>query len=273
MANWPDGLVYAMAGRETPFICEFCKLPFKRKSSLDAHIDSMHTRQRIYACTECDYSTSHVSHFRTHLHRHDNPDVIMEVVLRSIPNYCSICKKYFFRNHALTEHIALYHENVKPYSCEICDVEFKSLANYKRHMEKHATGESDDSKPDSGGKHVCMTCGAVFSRCSNLKEHMSTHVSPKDARRVFACTFEGCGSRFTRKSNLTTHMQTVHGGVQPHVCDVCGKDFRYPCLLAKHLEIHGKQEPEVIELTEDMLYEVDGRRGGLLRRVLDSANG
>jgi hypothetical protein len=49
-------------------------------------------------------------------------------------------------------------------------------------------------------------------------------------------------------------LETVHDGVQDHCCEICGKGFRYPCLLAKHMKSHmEKEDPIVVELPESAL--------------------
>lgn len=247
-------------------LCPFCKMLFKRNSSLNAHIDAMHERLRMYKCSVCGYSTTHVSHFKTHIKTHENPEEIILQALQNIPNYCSICQKYFKKDHALTEHMALVHNDEKPYSCDICDKEFAKLANYMRHMKTHEDGDAVqcevcDAKfrttaemyrhlkeihPDR--KHKCEKCGAEFTRKGNLRDHMKIHEAEKDVRRSFRCPVEGCNSTFTRKSNLTTHLETLHGGILPHSCPECGKAFRYKSLLEKHMESHNREEVEVIEL-------------------------
>ena len=270
-----------------PCECSFCGLHFKRKSSLNAHIDAVHKRERLYCCCVCEYSSGHLSHFKAHAKTHENSEEIIENALKSIPNYCPKCKKFFKYDHALTEHMALEHNHVKPYSCDICDVEFKKLQNYKQHMERHRArgtitcsqcGEEFDTpaalathqRDEHKKKHKCEVCGAVFARMWNLKEHQKIHEGDKVARRTFTCPFEGCGSKFTRKSNLNTHLDVVHGGVQPHVCPVCGKDFRFASLLERHMLRHDSEEPEVIEMTEEML--VDDGQTDLQKEVVRAAN-
>lgn len=256
--------------------CPFCELPFKRKSSLNAHIDALHQRLRVYKCAACDYTSDHVSHFKTHIKRHENPDELMRNALQTIPNYCTICDKYFKQNHALTEHMAIVHNNEKPYSCDICDKEFPKLANYVKHMTTHEEGGNvacevcqqmfrtraemfkhlKEAHPDR--KYKCDQCKAEFSRKDNLTQHMKIHQGSKDSRRLFVCPVEGCQATFTRKSNMKTHVETLHGGVLPHSCPECGRAFRYESLLQKHMESHEREEPEVIELMD---FDMQGGNG------------
>jgi uncharacterized Zn-finger protein len=101
---------------------------------------------------------------------------------------------------------------------------------------------------------VCGECGATFTRKSNIDEYVRKHTKPPAERRTFVCPIEGCASAFTRKSNLQTHLETIHAGLQPHCCPTCGKDFRYPSLLQKHMQSHlEKVAPEVVELGENWM--------------------
>lgn len=254
--------------QEGKYICPKCHLEFVREGSLFSHIDSLHEEEKptkMYECSVCDYKTKEFSHFQHHAKTHKGVEGIVEEAIKKKFFVCSICQKKFKKKHRLREHQSICHENRKPYSCDICGQDFVALKNYRNHTclrkennvkcifcDEKFKSQKDmftHVKEKHKKPHVCPVCGNSFERKENLRQHMETHSSDKAARKVFVCSVEGCNSSFTRKSNLNTHMQTIHGGILPYSCEICGRTFRYPSLLAKHAELHKKEpEPEIIEI-------------------------
>jgi predicted nucleic acid-binding Zn ribbon protein len=247
---------------EEPLRCSFCNLTFKRATSLAAHIDVTHKRLRVYSCSACSYEANSISLFKQHIRKHPNPEELLQTALATAPNYCSICNRYFRENHALTEHMALFHNNTKPYSCEECGSEFSSLFSYKLHMAHHLTLHCDKCdaqfrrpcelrahirdvhrKQDPGG--TCETCGAHFKRERDLATHLKIHSAPLAQRRRFHCPVEGCKSAFTQKKNLTAHWDAVHANAHKYTCDICGKTFAYACMLSRHKRSHAKEDEPI----------------------------
>ena len=67
--------------------CELCSKNFTAKSSLKAHVASVHDGEKPLKCEICDYSCS--------------------------------------RNTSLKKHVASVHDGKKPFKCEICDDQFE----------------------------------------------------------------------------------------------------------------------------------------------------
>lgn len=261
--------------KETLYECKECHLKFKREASLAAHFDAAHAEKvpPSYSCPECEYKTPHLGHLKFHITKHhSNPDELIEKAIKSRYFYCPHCSKKFNHINCLHEHVALDHENRKPYACDICGNEIKTLKLYKQHMSRHEKNASkyqcnfcDASFPQQNmlfkhirenhpKHHVCNVCGANFTRKENLTQHMKKHEQSVNERKTIVCPIEGCKATFTRESNLKTHLKSIHGGVLPYACEVCGKEFLYPSLLSLHMESHEqKPEEEIIDLDESIL--------------------
>lgn len=263
--------------QEKLYECNECHMKFKREASLAAHFDSVHAPKiaKDYLCPECDYKSSSLSHLKFHLSKHHkNPEELLKKAVESRYFTCPHCSKKFKQLNTLHEHVANDHENRKPYACDICGNEIKTLRLYKQHMGRHEMNKSKykcnlcdaefpqqillfkhirENHPKS---HICEICGASFKRKENLDQHMRKHESTVEERKKFVCPVEDCKSTFTRESNLKTHMKSVHGGVLPYTCEICGKGFLYPSLLCLHMESHEqKPEPEIINLDDTFLTE------------------
>jgi NAD-dependent SIR2 family protein deacetylase len=59
------------------------------------------------------------------------------------------------------------------------------------------------------------------------KVHMKIH-----GNKEFKC--EECGAEFHRKKNLNVHLLR-HSGERPHLCETCGKSYRWVFLLASYV--------------------------------------
>ena len=262
------------------FECPECNMVFKRESSLAAHFDMIHAPKinPDYQCPLCEFKVNHLGKFKLHL-RQKHPgqsEQMLQEAIKSRFFICKYCSLKFRRLNTLHEHVANVHEGCKPYSCDICGAELLNLRYYKQHMAKHEKREPKYKCEVCGQEfqtqipffrhirenhpkyHKCNICGAQFKKKENLVQHQQKHNSDPNSRKTYVCPIEGCKSSFTRKSNLQTHIKSIHGGVQPYSCEICGKDFLYPSLLEKHKKSHIKQEePEVITLDESLFESIE----------------
>ncbi|CDO92170.1 unnamed protein product [Kluyveromyces dobzhanskii CBS 2104] len=78
---------------------------------------------------------------------------------------------------------------------------------------------------------------SVDSLCS------TTSNSSSQRAKVYFCDYQGCNKSFTRPSLLTEHQMTVHHGVKPFKCGVCGKGFAKNSHLNRHMFTHSDNKP------------------------------
>lgn len=258
-------------GDEKTFECKQCHMKFDREASLKSHTDALHAIKKpncyIYSCSTCDYKTNIYENLKNHMWENHQE----QLPTKPQTNVCFFCQKECDDSKALQEHIQNDH---MPYTCEICQQEIRSLKQYRQHMGNHEKNEDKYNCKICNAKfpqqlllfkhirenhpkpHICEYCGAEFKRKENLEQHMKIHQASKKDRKAFLCPVDGCNSSFTRQSNLTTHLRSIHGGVQPYTCEICGKGFLYPSLLASHAHIHEeKTEPEIIILDTSIFNE------------------
>ena len=48
-----------------PYVCPYCSKNFKTKQRVERHI-LIHTGEKPYACTECEYKTNRQDHLKEH---------------------------------------------------------------------------------------------------------------------------------------------------------------------------------------------------------------
>ena len=112
--------------------------------------------------------------------------------------------------------------------CNVCGESFRSLEDWKAHMEVHKSESLKDyGEPAvSSTKHVkkrrqrttpeeathdCRVCGKLFKRAYNWKSHMETH-NP-ERKHPHPCTAmvgnQPCAKKFQRKTDLDKHYDSV----------------------------------------------------------------
>ncbi|XP_078515457.1 uncharacterized protein LOC144780830 isoform X2 [Lissotriton helveticus] len=124
-SQWPDDFQETQQNHRT-YVCnentsnhlneEFTR-PMERNS-----------RERLYACTECEKSFFHRSHLITHLRIHSGEK----------PYFCGFCHKRFNRKDYLDEHIRI-HTGERPYTCMTCQKSFIRKCHLNDHQRKVCT--------------------------------------------------------------------------------------------------------------------------------------
>lgn len=94
-------------------------------------------------------------------------------------------------------------ENIKKYTCDICNKSFTASSSLARHKRAHS-----GVKP-----HVCdyEDCNKAFNQLSALIRHKRTHTG----ERPYVCPHEGCQKAFTTSNDLKKHKKT-HTRYQPY---------------------------------------------------------
>ena len=157
-------------------------------------------------------------------------------------------------------------QNIKEFSCTLCDQSFADKANFSQHFHKHFSGSQQNTSRSTPSptyfmcatcmkqftskfsleKHVCVNhenvtsfsctwCDKSYVNAARLRRHLKVHTNPKP----FACSF--CQKTFSSNQILTHHIETVHQGLKPFSCYICQKSFTGKTMRDEHVNVvHNK---------------------------------
>ena len=194
---------------------------------------SIHTRKKFQTCTECKYSTKHVSSLRKHVMKHIAKAKKEEAFKKKIEKRLEKekrkeekgAKEKRTRKSEKEKEKKLKEEQYqkkkleKVRYCNQCDHSSINSINLKNHKRIHHGVNATK----------CNMC--KFSR-TNMKEHiMRKHTGEKP----FKCYH--CNYSCVTSGHLQSHMRT-HAEERPFKCSKCDKAFKRKSDLVKHSKIH-----------------------------------
>ncbi|XP_065541999.1 PR domain zinc finger protein 5 isoform X8 [Lathamus discolor] len=201
---------------ERTFRCDHCDATFKRKDTLNVHIQVVHDGHKKYKCDLCDKAFVTPSVLKSHKKTHTGEK----------EKICPYCGQKFASNGTLRVHIRS-HTGERPYQCPYCDKAFSKNDGLKMHIRTHTR-----EKP-----YQCSECNKAFSQKRGLDEHMRTHTGEKP----FQC--DVCDLSFSLKKMLIRHKLTHNPNRPMAECQLCHKKFTRNDYLKVHMEnVHGETD-------------------------------
>lgn len=204
--------------------CVFCNKKLRNWSTLIRHVAShAGRRSRCRICNEvCNKTVDLQAHVKTHQREKKSPlkGVTSSKHHKGLSEISSETKTR--RNGS--------GETVMNKTCSLCQVEFSSHSNLKRHMKCH----------NSLKMFKCYVCSVNF----RTEQELSSHAASHQVSLVHYC--RDCGQAFMSETDLQFHEKesyckaTAESNEANFKCQVCNQEFSCQGNYEKHLELHTK---------------------------------
>lgn len=98
-------------------------------------------------------------------------------------------------------------------------------------------------------QYMCRYCGQQFESTNDMQLHIQEHVSGKAPHECSVC-----GKVYRTPSKLQRHVR-VHSGERPYACSICGRRFTRSDHVKQHMKVHCQpKDANVCHMCNDMKF-------------------
>ena len=171
---------------ERPYKCSTCFDSFATKGTMDRHIKSVHLKESIFQCDQCEQICSSKRGLLGHKNNKHDYDIFK----------CPACHSVLMTEENLKKHFES--QTCKEKVCDFCGKGFNDKSKLRLHLNIHR------SKFEKIYNYNCDKCGKCFATKQGLVEHDRIHENIKP------CQCDLCGKYFRQKRQVVAHKNTVH---------------------------------------------------------------
>lgn len=226
----PQQIINSSCPPISPAVCSYCACEFTCKSDLIQHRRMVHRRQsdanESIKCRICNCIFT--DKLQRRKHEKDKHYDVVEKMYK-----CTMCTLKFSIASAVARHQHQTHYYVKKdrrFECKFCGKWFGWHHNLMAHQQTHGT-----ARP-----FRCDSCGANFKTLVLCKRHIRRIHDSDDVCRPYKCTKCTPHRQFKDYSDLRRHLWTHGGYAKDFKCTECGKSFYENKLLQRHMRTHFK---------------------------------
>ncbi|KAG7208499.1 hypothetical protein KM043_014723 [Ampulex compressa] len=243
----------AIAG---PAECEFCGMMFEDVDTFDNHMEIVHLLD--WRCNLCDksfHTSGELISHKTLEHsgkiiickacvcaKRKNIDMEEEEQIRTIYH----APKLQVNNRAVavmeTSEVKICWQweshkgnacpkKISDNCCKYCKSVFTTSHKLMRHLRRHKSEMLNDPTVTV---YKCIACPKVFVDKEFYQKHRNVH--DPECWDKFRCT--SCNRSFRDNVRLREHQLSIHEGIKPHQCDVCGRTFHRFYNMKVHRTTH-----------------------------------
>ncbi|CAI4221496.1 unnamed protein product [Auanema sp. JU1783] len=216
--------------RDKKFVCDVCEHTFTLKQNVAQHFYLYHhprkestnklTRDKVsrYQCTKCDKIFLKLEQAKRHEVRvHGDVAILKEKKVFA----CDECTKVYPTNTQLRDHKRVFHQNIRMFQCNTCQMKFGRAGGLRRHIQM---------------VHEQQLFKCPYEHCEHpgykCTKALTAHIRSRHTFvRPFSCLH--CDKSFVRKNDLKVHEQ-IHSLQSGHDCPFCKKTFKRSIYLMKH---------------------------------------
>ncbi|XP_051155292.1 zinc finger protein 271-like [Leptopilina boulardi] len=206
------------------YLCDICHLQLKDQKLFELH-KKIHIPKTMI-CVHCKHESETI--YDLYLHKKGVHSLYSRVNLKYV---CEMCGRFFSSSWEWDVHKTRRCRNRDGNKCKYCEATFSTSHKLKKHLRKH----KQEMLSDPTAKiFKCVSCPKIFVDEEFYQKHRNVH--DPECWNNFKC--EICSRSFRDNVRLREHMKSIHEGVKPHACDMCGKSFHRLSNMKAHRALH-----------------------------------